>query len=146
MKHGEFTRGRMSPEYAAFYNARSRCKNPVHPSYPDYGGRGIEFLFTSFQEFLTVLGRRPSAKHSLDRYPNNNGHYEPNNVRWATVENQQTNKRNTCWLIYNGVSKPLTVWCRELGIHKDTVKSRLRAGWTVANALGQKAKGKESSE
>lgn len=58
----------------------------------DYGGRGIHFLFESFEQFLEEVGLRPSNKHSLDR-KNNDGHYTPGNIRWATRKEQNFNKR-----------------------------------------------------
>ena len=88
------------PEYKAWKQARQRCRNPQNPDYRHYGGRGIEIRFETFAEFLNALkteenptGLRPSSKHSIDRYPNNNGHYEKGNVRWATVVEQRINRR-----------------------------------------------------
>jgi hypothetical protein len=66
--------------------------NPKRLKYPLYGGRGVKFLFTSFQHFLGTLGERPAGK-SLDRYPDPYGNYEPGNVRWATRKEQAANKR-----------------------------------------------------
>jgi|ERR1035437_699249 hypothetical protein len=87
--------GKVTPEYSAYANAKARCANPNHPSYPGYGGRGIEFRFFSFNQFLLCIGNRPTglmpsgkAVYSLDRYPNPNGHYEVGNVRWATQKQQ----------------------------------------------------------
>jgi len=81
-----------SPEYTAYGNAKARCTNPKFWAWKHYGGRGIEFRFKSFEEFLSELGPRPSPKHSIDRI-DNNGHYVPGNVRWATWEQQVQNKR-----------------------------------------------------
>ncbi len=78
-------------EYHSYHNAKQRCTNPNHPRYKDWGGRGIEFKFKSFTEFLQCLGPRP-VKHSLDRI-DNNGHYEVSNVQWTTYENQNLNQR-----------------------------------------------------
>jgi|SRR5208282_1717840 len=80
-------------EYRAYCDAKKRCTNPKSPVWKDYGGRGIEFLFASFEQWLTELGPRPSAVFSVDRFPNNDGNYEPGNVRWATRSEQQHNKR-----------------------------------------------------
>jgi len=80
-----------TPEWSAYKDARHRCRNPKNKRYADYGGRGIEFHFESFEEFLEELGRRPEGT-SLDRI-NNDGHYEKGNVRWATPHEQRVNQR-----------------------------------------------------
>jgi hypothetical protein len=82
-----------TPEFRAYVDARSRCVNRNAKCWPNYGGRGIEFRFTSFEQWVAELGPRPSPKHSVDRYPNNDGHYEPGNVRWATPKEQIQNQR-----------------------------------------------------
>jgi hypothetical protein len=93
LKHGYARRnGKSTPEYAAYYSAQQRCTNPKNQGYGYYGKRGIKFLYTSFQQFLADVGPRPSPKHSLDRYPDNDGNYEPGNCRWATQSEQNKNK------------------------------------------------------
>jgi hypothetical protein len=81
-------------EYKAYHDARNRCFNKDHADYSDYGGRGIEFRFGSFEEFIHALGMKPSSDLSLDRYPDNDGHYEKGNVRWATKRQQRLNQRS----------------------------------------------------
>jgi hypothetical protein len=83
-----------TPEHRAYKAARQRCTNPKLKCWENYGGRGIKFLFTSFEQFYAELGPRPKGK-SLDRFPNNDGNYEPGNVRWATAEQQRENRRKT---------------------------------------------------
>ena len=80
-----------TPEYRAYRSAKQRCNTPNHKSWKCYGGRGIKFLFTSFEQFFAELGKRPKGK-SLDR-KNNNGNYEPGNIRWATWKQQANNRR-----------------------------------------------------
>ena len=77
--------------YRAYHDAKGRCNNTKHPRYKDWGGRGIEFRFSSFQEFLDAVGL-PQKGQSIDR-KDNNAHYCCDNVRWASREQQQHNKR-----------------------------------------------------
>lgn len=84
--------GERRHEHQAFCNARYRCLNPQNAGFKDYGGRGIEFRFESFDQFFAEIGSRPSPLHSLDR-KNNDGHYESGNVRWATRQQQNRNRR-----------------------------------------------------
>ena len=83
-------------EWKTFHSAKKRCRNPNDTRFDDYGGRGIEFRFESFEQFYAELGPRPSPAHSIDRI-DNDGHYEPGNVRWATNEEQRLNKRPRRW-------------------------------------------------
>ena len=78
--------------YRCFSEQKYRCENPNNPSYPNYGGRGIKFLFTSFSDWLNALGPKPNGTYSVDRI-DNMGHYEVGNVRWATKKIQGNNKR-----------------------------------------------------
>ena len=89
--HGAARKGRVTPEYRAYHGAKCRCTNPNEPLWKYYGGRGIKFLFISFEEFFACVGPRPIGM-SLDRI-NNNGHYEPGNMRWATRSQQRRNRR-----------------------------------------------------
>ena len=86
------THGRShTTEHDTYLKAKQRCVNPKATGYKNYGGRGIQFLFTSFEQFFAELGPRPEGK-TLDRQ-NNNGNYEPGNVRWATWNQQNKNRR-----------------------------------------------------
>jgi hypothetical protein len=70
-----------TPEYSAYTTAKTLCTNPKNPRWLRYGGRGIEFRFSSFGSFLEHLGRRPAGK-VLDRL-NREGHFETGNVYWS---------------------------------------------------------------
>jgi hypothetical protein len=89
-----------SSEYGTFYGARARCNNPKNQDYLRYGGRGIQFKFSSFEELYKEVGPKPSPEHSLDRI-DNNGNYEPGNVQWATAEEQSNNKRSVDEINYD---------------------------------------------
>lgn len=93
--HGE-SGPRSSPEYTAWVGMAARCYNPRTTNYKYWGGSGVTVCDrwrTSFPNFLADVGRRPSKSHSVDRYPNNEGNYEPGNVRWATPDQQCMNRR-----------------------------------------------------
>lgn len=130
-----------SPEYEAYRAAKYRCQVPGNKSYSRYGGRGIEFKFVSFESFLDEVGQRPSDKHSLDRIDNSLG-YEPGNVRWASPQEQQRNRRNNVLLTFQGKKQCVAAWAEELGICRRLVTHRLRRGWSVEDALTRPAQQK----
>src|SRR3990167_560000 len=79
-----------TPEYSTWAHMIYRCsrKRKKEYSWRNYGGRGISVCAkwkASFTDFLADVGTRPSSLHSLERI-NNDGDYEPSNVRWATIE------------------------------------------------------------
>lgn len=86
-----------------------RCTNPLSPSYPQYGERGIvvcDKWKQAYEAFRDDIGQPPSPQHSLDRI-NNAGNYEPGNVRWATKKEQAQNTRRNNVISAFGLSKPL---------------------------------------
>lgn len=125
------------PEYDAWVNMLSRCYNPDCESYPRYGGRGIrvcEQWKNSPEAFLADVGDRPSPKHSLDRIDNDGG-YEPSNVRWSTYAEQNRNHSANIYIEHNGVRLVIQDWAARAGIKQQTLRSRLNRGWSVAKAL-----------
>jgi len=94
IRHGATADGKRSHEYDAWDSAKKRCFNPRHAAYRYYGGRGItmcEEWRSSFEAFLAHIGPCPPGL-TLDRI-DNNGNYEPGNVRWATWKQQVANRR-----------------------------------------------------
>lgn len=115
-----------------------RCTNPNVPEWMNYGGRGIIVCARwrhSFENFLEDLGQRPSLKHSIDRHPDKNGNYDPLNCRWATVTEQNRNRRSNRMLTIDGDSKILTEWAEHSGISRMTISGRLKKGWDIKRAV-----------
>lgn len=122
--------------HAIWRSARARCRNPKHPGYEHYGGRGIEFCerWDSFENFATDMGERPSPTHSIER-KNNDGNYCPENCVWATPVEQTNNRRLTVRVEYHGKIQALSPLCAELGLRYGTVYKRLGRGWSLERAL-----------
>ena len=86
-----------SPEYRIYAYMKQRCLNPNYSKYHLWGGKGVKICkrwIDSFENFYADMGRKPSPRHSLDRYPDSSGDYKPSNVRWATASQQNSNRRS----------------------------------------------------
>lgn len=130
---------RHSAEYSVFCGMKRRCENPNEKAFARYGALGVEFRFTSFEQFFSEVGPRPSTKHQIDRR-DPFGHYEPGNVRWTTIKRQARNKRNTKWVEIDGTRKCLADWCEQYGRDYRLVWFRIRSGWSAKRALSTPSK------
>lgn len=85
-----------SPEHYTWVGMLTRCRNPNATGYERYGGLGVTVCerWLRFENFYADMGQRPTLDHTLDRYPDKHGNYEPTNCRWATREEQQANRRD----------------------------------------------------
>jgi hypothetical protein len=132
IKHG-YASGRDKkplPEYTAWLAMMARCDNPKTLHYRLYGGRGITYCerWRKFENFLADMGNRPSDEHSLDRYPNKNGNYEPTNCRWATSPQQNRNTSRNVYIEFAGKSMVLEDWANELGTDPSNITRKLKNG------------------
>lgn len=133
-------------EHRCWKSMITRCSNPKQKTWKDYGGRGITVCDRwrqSFENFLADVGPAPSSGHQIDRYPNNNGNYEPGNVRWATRSEQCRNRRDNSLLTHDGRMMTVAGWAEEIGIAARTIHARLYKGWsahrTLSTPLGGRA-------
>lgn len=132
------THGMNGTRICRIYNAMiARCHHPHAWAYENYGGRGIKVCdrwLKSIRFFVEDMGPIPSEMHSIDRI-DCNGHYEPGNCRWATMKEQNRNRRSNKIIEWNGQSKCLTEWSEVIGLKFTTLNRRLNAGWSVQKAF-----------
>lgn len=105
--------------YAQWQEMRNRCERPKHGHYDRYGGRGIKVCERwrgkgGFINFLADMGERPPGM-TLERI-NNDGNYEPGNVRWATRKEQARNRCDNVRIMFRGRIMILIEWAEEFGI------------------------------
>ena len=137
-KHG----GAHEKLYQVWFAIKKRCLDPRNKAFKNYGARGITMYsawlndFGAFQKYISEnLGPRPSSRHSLDRI-NNDGHYEPGNLRWANDTTQARNTRSNQLLAYAGETKTIAEWAELTGIGRSTIWARItKLGWPVSDAL-----------
>lgn len=118
------------PAYINWCSMRKRCSNPNDPFWHRYGGRGIKVCerWQDFFAFAQDVGPKPSPAHTLDRI-DNDGHYEPGNVRWATRSEQMEKVRLRPSL---GSIEELAA---KAGVSQSTMNRRIRSGWSDKDLL-----------
>lgn len=118
----------------------ARCTDTRHPSFKNYGGRGISVCAawaaagTGLAAFLRDMGL-PPAGAQLDRR-DNDGPYCKDNCRWATLAEQKRNTSRNVFVTIGGVTKVIKDWAIERGLNPKTVYVRLHRGSTPLAALG----------
>lgn len=143
-RHGAAARGRKTPEYIALRNMLSRCYNSRHDHFARYGGRGIEVCDrwrfgedgkSGFECFLLDVGPRPSPAHSIDRYPDNDGHYAPSNCRWADRSDQVRNSTAITEIETPRGRMSIIEAAEQFGIAYGCLRTRIRYGWDHVKAV-----------
>lgn len=137
-KHGKcYTR-----LYQVHRTMLQRCYNPNAHEYENYGGRGIKVCdewhdFEHFEKWAIENGYDKTAKRgksTLDRI-DPNGNYEPSNCRWATMQQQQRNKRNNVQITYNGETHCMSEWAEIIGIPYGAFHKRITRGWSIEKII-----------
>lgn len=122
---------------------KSRCYSPKVYNYHRYGGRGITVCdewkdnFQAFYDWAIANGYADDL--TIDRI-DNDGNYEPNNCRWATMKEQANNKSNNVRITYKGKTQDIKQWSEELGIAYTTLFIRIHNGWPVEKAFFEPVK------
>lgn len=133
--HGHSIKGRQSPTYNSWRNAKSRCNNKKDPSYDRYGGAVIGWPteWDSFENFLNDMGERTEGR-TLDRIDGSKG-YSKENCKWSTYCEQGRNEKSNRLSMEKAVEirkdyylngKTQTDIARDLGIDPSTVSVAVR--------------------
>jgi hypothetical protein len=102
--------------YHTWCGIKARCCNSRHPSFKDYGAKGITICDEWKSDpvaFIAHVGQPPTDHHTLDRINNTRG-YEPGNVRWATAIEQANNKSNNRFVTWRGEEYTLAQLARKI--------------------------------
>lgn len=129
-------RKKRSQLYIAWEGMKNRCNaKPGSADHRIYGARGISICkewkndYPAFKAWALANGFAPDL--SLDRYPDNDGNYEPSNCRWATKVQQIANRRNAKLITHCGDSLTAAQWAKRFGLKKSTVEGRIKMGWPI---------------
>ena len=132
VKHGGAVNARQNKgdkRYKLWTGIRQRCTNPNAAAYHRYGGRGITMCqrwIDSYTNFIADIGEQPEGM-TLDRI-DNNGNYEPSNVKWATRKEQANNRATNVVLTHDGLTMTLKQWAEHLGWEYGLIASRWKKG------------------
>lgn len=126
-----------SKPYKVWNNMKNRCENITIPNYKNYGGRGITYnpKWKKFINFWNDMKSGYKQGLSIERIDNNKDYYKEN-CKWATIEEQQNNRRNNHLITYKDKTQNLTKWAKELKINPHILVSRIIVlKWSVEKAL-----------
>lgn len=134
----------------AWLNMKTRCDNPIYNEYEKYGGRGITYCkewksFDNFMNWALNNGFNDTKDSngrnllSLDRI-DNNGNYCPENCKWSTRVEQARNKSVNKNYEYEGKIYCLTALAEISVVSKDSIRRRLKKGWSVKDAVDTPSK------
>ena len=117
---------------------KTRCYNPNHHNYKDYGGRGIKMCDTWKNDYLSFAKWSRENGYledlSIDRI-NVDGDYSPENCRWTDRKTQGNNKRNNVMITVNGQTLSRAEWARKNNIPVGAILARQSRGWSDEDSV-----------
>lgn len=131
-QHGQSSNANRSGTYSSWASMKTRCSNPKRPNYHNYGGRGIRVCdrWQEFSNFLEDMGDRPVGL-TLERI-DVDGHYCPENCRWASRKEQARNSRTNVLISVGGEYKPIAQASEETGVSRHTYYNQIAKGLLVS--------------
>ena len=123
--------------YQVWADMKGRCQNKKDRNYKNYGGRGVSVCeewqeFQPFMEWALVNGYADAL--TIERI-DNNGNYEPDNCKWVMQSEQCQNRRSCNYITYKGITKNITQWAKETGLHRAVLYYRISSGWSIEKAF-----------
>ena len=140
LSHGRTQNKTPTKSYATWTGIKRRCYNRNDIDYPNYGKKGIKLWDgwkdnpKAFCEYAEALPRYEEEKTTIDRIDFRKD-YEPGNIRWITIKEQQRNRSNNVWITANGETMLLQDWANRTGIDRRTIAARLKLGWSPEKAV-----------
>lgn len=113
--------------YKVWVGIKCRCYEENNPAYKHYGERGVSMCdewrtdFTAFRDWALSNGYADNL--TIERI-DNNGNYSPENCCWIPQTEQPKNRRNCHFITYNGETKTLSDWSRELHIARRSLRDK----------------------
>lgn len=128
------------PFYQIFNHIRQRCNGKTNKDYSRYGGRGIKFLWESYEDFKkdmyeSYVAHKKKHKTTTIERLNVNGHYEKVNCIWITIQEQAKNRRTSRYITYGGATLTIADWAYRLSTSRQAIRYRLESGWDVESII-----------
>jgi hypothetical protein len=133
--------------YRTWCNMKGRCYRKTAKRYDLYGGRGIKVCdewknsFIAFYKWSIENGYQEDL--TIDRI-DVNGNYEPNNCRWISNFEQQSNRTDNRFIKYKGKTKTLSEWSRIYNLNLKTLQKRINKGWDLERAFNTRPLDRDS--
>ena len=118
--------------YRIWIGIKTRCYNPNNESFKYYGSRNIQMCeewknnFIKFKDWAIKNGYRDNL--TIDRIDVNKD-YSPENCRWATIKEQNNNKRNTIKINLYGETNTVRYFADKYNISANTIRDRSKKSY-----------------
>jgi hypothetical protein len=122
--------------YFVWASMMVRCYRETFQDFHNYGGRGIKVCdrWHNVSNFVEDMTEGSGKGLQLDRV-NNDENYSKQNCKWSTRKENNRNKRTNVYLTIDGITKVVSQWAEETGIHRGSIYGRMHRGLSGKEAL-----------